>query len=301
MKINFINEKKATYSINMLCDVLGYSRDFYYKHNTRGVSARELEDVVLQDRIHAIWLGSRKTYGVPRVYAVLQAEGVKISAKRVSRLYKQAGCVSKHTKKHKYADLEPQNPAVPNVLERKFTVSAPNTVWATDVTYFQVGNKWAYLVVFIDLYNRKVVGWHVSKNVDTKLCVIGLQKAVALHNPPAGLLIHSDQGSTYTANDFKDSLSGAQMKQSMSRRGNCWDNAVAESFFKTIKTELDRKYWRTTEDLHLDVFSYIEGFYNNHRIHSTLGYLSPNNYGQVENTCVKGGTIEQYEKDTVSV
>lgn len=119
------------------------------------MSSRQLEDTTLQARIHTIWLKSRKTYGVPRVHAVLQAEGVKISTKRVGRLYKQAGCVSKHTKKHKYVNQQPANTPTPNVLERKFTVNTPDTVWATDVTYFQVGNKWAYLAVFIDLYNQK--------------------------------------------------------------------------------------------------------------------------------------------------
>jgi len=185
------------------------------------------------------------------------------------------GLVCKHTPPKYRVKAGPVGKA-PNILDRNFNPEYPNTVWATDVTYLRVWGTWIYLCVFIDLYDRSVRGWAMSTKVDTKLVLAALQSALGRSEYPTGVLIHSDQGSTYTALGFVDTLDEANLKQSMSRRGNCWDNACAESFFKTIKIEMDHNVWGTYDACYCEVFEYIENFYNTRRSHSSLKYKTPN-------------------------
>ena len=296
MKYDFITAKKAKYGVTLICDVLDVRRDAYYKHCSRGVGVRAQEDIVLAEHIHTIWVNSRHTYGVPRIRVELAKAGVHVGKDRVGRLFKASGCVSAHTKVHRYRKAE-KGQAVPNVLDRNFNPDRPGQVWVTDVTYFHVGRQWAYLVTYMDLFNREILGWAVSDKVDKELCLKGFRAAVAKSDlPTKGMVVHSDQGSTYMADLFKKALTDAGIVQSMSGRGVCWDNACAESFFKTIKTELEKNYWATLEELDLSVFSYIEGFYNPRRLHSALGQVSPRDY-MLAYSCGKGVHIKQSVKE----
>lgn len=231
-------------------------------------------------RIRHIHAESRRTYGAPRVYAELRDRGEQTSRKRVARLMKHAGLVGRQRRRFVHTtDSRHGFKVAPNALARHFSPAAPDQVWASDITYIPTRAGWLFLAVVLDLFSRRIVGWSMHAYLDRRLVLNALQMALAGRNPPAGLLHHSDRGVQYACDDYQLALASAEAIVSMSRSGNCWDNAVVESFFATLKLELvyDRDFVDHAE-ARTAIFEYIEGFYNRKRRHSTLGYCSPAEY-----------------------
>lgn len=227
--------------------------------------------------IKAIHEASRKTYGSPRVHAELCSLGIKCGENRVARLMRDDGIRAKHKKKYKATtDSKHELPVYENILNRSFDVVTPNTAWASDLTYIWTTEGWLYLAVVMDLFSRKVIGWSMRETMERKLVMDALSMALGQRKVAGEMLHHSDRGSQYASEDYQDMLHKAGITCSMSRKGNCWDNAVVESFFSTLKREWvhDCRY-RTRSEARADIFHYIETWYNRKRRHSTLGYLSP--------------------------
>jgi transposase InsO family protein len=228
-------------------------------------------------QIGAIHRASRRCYGSPRVHAELRAHGQCISRKRVARLMRRAGWAARRRRAFRLTTQSRHTrPVAPNRLARQFTAPAPDHVWVTDITYLATVEGWLYLAVVLDLFSRRVIGWATSDRLGEGVALEALGMGLARRRPAPGLLHHSDRGSQYASAEYRAVLAGHGMARSMSGAGRCWDNAVAESFFATLKIELDHAgAWRTRADAHRAVFDYIELFYNGTRRHSTLGYLSP--------------------------
>ncbi len=223
---------------------------------------------------------SDRSYGSPRVHEDLQELGIRCGRKRVARLMRENGIRAKHTRRYKATtDSAHSEPVAPNLLDRQFEVAEPDRVWTADITYIRTRAGWLYLAVILDLFSRRVVGWSMSNRIDGQLAVTALRRALRSRRPSPGLLHHSDRGRQYACGDYRDILEDHGMICSMSKKGDCWDNAVSESFFKTLKVERvnDRDYW-TREEAKIDIVEYIERFYNRKRRHSYLGYLSPVEY-----------------------
>ena len=249
----------------------------YYAWKHRKPSQRRKEDAVLSKAILASHRASRGTYGSPRVLEDLKERGFKISRRRVARLMVKEGITGSPRKRFLCTtNSKHTDDVADNILERQFRVQAPNAVWATDITYLRTGEGWLYLAVVVDLFSRRIVGWKMANHMRTELVLSALDMALGRRLPPAGMLHHSDRGSQYASHDYRAVLGKHGITCSMSRKGNCWDNAVVESFFATLKKELIyRQSWATRKLTRKAVIGYIEVFYNNHRKHSTLGYLSP--------------------------
>jgi putative transposase len=277
VKFAFIQVEKATVPVTVLCRVLGVSRAGFYAAQRRPVARRVVDDARLRVQIAAIHRASRRCYGSPRVHAELRAHGQCTSRKRVARLMRAAALVGRRPRT---VPVPPGpgslHPAAPNHLARQFTAPAPNRVWVSDMTYLATRDGWLYLAVVMDLFSRRVVGWATSDRLGEGVALEALGMSVARRRPAPGLLHHSDRGSQYASREYGAILTGHGMHRSMSARGACWDNAVAESFFATLKVELDPgEVWQTRAEAHRAVFDYIERFYNAERRHSTLGYRSP--------------------------
>jgi putative transposase len=219
-------------------------------------------------------------YGAPRIQGELAKEGERVSRKRVARLMRECGLCAKTARKYKATtDSNHSLPVAPNLLERRFDVDRPNAVWVSDITYLWTRQGWMFLAVIIDLYSRRVVGWSLRERMTAELVCEALDAAVRARRPPNELVFHSDRGSQYASKAFRRRLFRYRMRQSMSRKGNCWDNAVAESFFATLKKELVRNHIFPTRDAaRTDVFEHIEVFYNRRRAHSLLGYETPTSF-----------------------
>jgi len=260
-----------------MCDVLGVSPSAYYAWVGEQEAAHARRDAELRARIHALFVQFKGRYGAPRLHNELAKEGARVSRKRVARLMRESAIRAKTARKYKATtDSKHALPVAPNLLERHFEVFAPNAVWVSDITYLWTRQGWLYLAVIVDLYSRKVVGWSLRGRMTADLVCEALDAAVLARRPPPGLLFHSDRGSQYASKIFRRRLFRYRMRQSMSRKGNCWDNAVAESFFATLKKELVRNHaFPTREAARSDVFEYIETFYNRRRAHSLLGYETP--------------------------
>jgi putative transposase len=262
-----------------MCDVLEVHRSGYYKWRKRGVTEREQRRVDLLSRIKEIFFDeSRQTYGSPRIYNQLQQEGWKVNHKTVERLMKENGISPQRRRRYKSTtDSKHPLPVNDNVLNREFSADRPNEAWVSDITYVETHEGWLYLAAFIDLYSRKVVGWSMSKSLDAEVVVNAYQ--MALNNRGTHpLVVHSDRGCQYASALFRKILSDHCI-QSMSRKGNCWDNAVSESFWKTLKSELVYHHsFRTRDEARTAIFEYVEIFYNKRRSHSSLGYLSPEEF-----------------------
>jgi putative transposase len=273
-----VNAEKAHYPIAVLCEALDVSRSGFYAWARRLPSARSKADARLTVEIVATHEKSRKRYGSPRVHRALRRKGVRVGEKRVARLMRRNGLVARQ-KRHfrRTTDSNHTNPVAPNVVARDFEPSAPNHVWAGDVTYIATGEGWSYLAVLLDLYSRRVVGWAMSATNDTDLALAALQRAVrGRHLVPPGLVHHTDRGSPYASSDYRAALIEHAMVASMSRTGDCWDNACAETFFATLRAELvDDECYSTRCDAERSIGEYIEGFYNVERLHSHLDYVSP--------------------------
>ncbi len=277
MRFRFIEAEKALYPIRLLCRCLAVSRSGYYAWRKRPVSARVQQDARLRVEISAAHSASRRTYGSPRILRDLREEGHRVSRKRVARLMRELGLEGRRKRRFRATtDSQHRFPVAPNLLKRDFDVEAPNTAWVTDITYLATLEGWLYLAVILDLFSRRVVGYAMSERIDRELVLEALREALA-HRPGARDLVHhSDRGSQYASHDYREALDQAGIMCSMSRRGNCWDNAVAESFFGTLKVELlyelPLQTGRATRNA---VADYIENFYNVRRRHSSLDYRSP--------------------------
>ena len=260
-----------------MCRVLKVSRSGYYAWLGRDESERASANRRLVGQIEAVHAASGGTYGVPRVWRELRKAGERCGKNRVERLMRAHAIVGIPKPRYKVTtDSTHRLPVAPNLLERQFTVDRPNAVWVSDLTCVWTTEGWLYVVPVLDLYGRRIVGCSMGARPDRHLVLQALETAIARRQPGPGLLFHSDRGSQYAAGDVQDLLAKHQMVASMSRKGDCWDNAPAESFFATLKSErVRRRHYRTREDAQLDLFDYIERFYNNRRLHSSLGYLSP--------------------------
>jgi len=283
MKFAFIAEDEVAFPVAVLCRVLGVSPSGYYAWARRPASVRAHRDEELGARVRAAHAASKGRYGSPRVHAELCANGEKVGRKRVARLMKAANLAGR--KRRKFRSTTDSNhafPIAPNVLERDFTATAPNEVWVTDITSIWTREGWLYLAAILDLFSRRIVGWATSANIDRHLALSALEMALRERRPREGLVHHSDRGSTYASSDYRDALDAHGLECSMSRKGDCWDNAVAESFFATLKKELtNRRSWPSKAELRTEVFDYIEVFYNRERRHSTLGQRSPADYEKI--------------------
>jgi putative transposase len=274
----FIAAKKAEHSIKTMCRVLGVSRSGYHAWTRREPSARALEDERLTERIAEIHRLNRKVYGSPRVHAELRmADGVRVGRKRVERLMRQAGITGMVARKRGRTTIRvPGVRVCEDLVDRAFLAAAPNRLWVADITYLRTWEGWLYLVAVQDVFSRRIVGWAMADHMRSELVTDALQMALAKRRPAPGLIWHSDQGSQFVSLAFGQQARAAGIAQSMGSRGDCFDNAVAESFFATLKKELIHgRPWPTKAELRTEVFEYIEVFFNRRRRHSTLGFLSP--------------------------
>ena len=259
-----------------MCRYLNVSKAGYYAWRSRKVSARLKRDAVLLDAIRLVHRQSRRSYGRPRIHVELQAKGIRVSGKRVARLMRFSHIKGKKRSRSRASGYPTgMLPAAPNVLNRQFTVRQPNRAWVTDITHFATSEGWLYLAVVIDCFSRRVVGWSTDSRIDAALAVTALRRALQ-GRPFDKLILHSDRGSQFTCREYSEFLKNLGITPSMSRKGNCWDNAIAESFFASIKVELkpDRA-WKTRLQAKTAIAQYIETWYNSRRRHSANGYLSP--------------------------
>ena len=273
-----VDVEKAHYPVQVLCDVLEVSSSGFYAWKKRAPSTRSKSDAQLAVDIAATHKKSKRRYGSPRVHRALRAKGVRVGEKRVARLMRENGIIARQKRRfRRTTDSNHASPIAPNVVQRQFEPEAPNQVWAGDVTYIATDEGWAYLAVLLDLYSRRVVGWAMSPTNDTALALDALRRAVRDRRVvPIGLVHHTDRGSPYASDDYRAALAAHAMVASMSRSGDCWDNAVAESFFATLRVELvDDERYRTRGDAERSIGEYIESFYNTERLHSHLDYVSP--------------------------
>ena len=277
MKFTFISAQKAFAPISVLCKVLEVSRSGFYAWIERGCSSRSAADEKLSVHIVAAFNVGRGAYGSPRVHEELKAAGFDVSRKRVARLMAELGLEGRRKRRFKATtDSKRDMPIAENILDRKFEVDAPDVAWVTDITYVWTAEGWLYLAAILDLFSRRVVGFAMSQHIDRALVLEALRVAVGRRVPNAGLTHHSDRGSQYASGDYQDALDELGVVCSMSRKGNCWDNAVAESFFATLKTEcVYTRRFATRAEARETIFEYIEVFYNGRRRHSTIGYVSP--------------------------
>jgi putative transposase len=279
----FIAAEKAEHSITTMCRVLGVSRSGFHAWTRRAPSARAREDARLTERIRAIHAEHRQVYGSPRIHAELVlGDGERIGRKRVERLMRLAGLSGLRPKKRGRTTIRvPGVRVCEDLVDRAFLAAAPNRLWVADITYLRTWEGWLYLVAVQDVFSRRIVGWAMADHMRTELVTDALQMALARRRPAPGLIWHSDQGSQFVSLAFGQQARAAGIAQSMGSKGDCYDNAVAESFFATLKKELVHgRTWPTKAELRTEVFEYIEIFFNRRRRHSTLGFLSPTQFEQ---------------------
>ena len=281
MKYAWIDTQRAHYALSEMCPVLAVSISGYRAWKRGGkVDRRRLTDAQLLALIHAIHDELKAAYGSPRMVLELRARGFSASKPRVERLMRENGIRARHKRRFKVTtDSKHKLPIAPNLLDRDFTPTAPNQVWTSDITYLWTEEGWLYLAIVLDLFNREVVGWSLKPRMTADIVTDALTMAWFRRKPAPGMLHHSDRGSQYASHAFQDKLTEYGMTCSMSRKGNCWDNAPTESWFNSFKNERVHG-WRfaTREDMTATAFEYIEVFYNRKRLHSMLGYKSPTRF-----------------------
>lgn len=287
MKFEFIDEHRTIWPITLMCRLLGVSRSGYYRWRKQPVSARKMADQALKVAIESVHQASRGTYGSVRVYWRLRQLKWRCSRKRVARLMQQTGLCGKK-RRHRFRPHTTHSdhtlPIAPNLLKQDFSAAAPNQKWVSDISYIGTTEGWLYLAVIIDLYSRRVVGWAMGKRIDRFLVLATLDMAICTRKPAPGLIFHSDRGSQYASTDFRKALVRHGMIASMSGKGHCYDNAPAESWFASLKVEcIDGVKYRSKAEARSCLFDYIEVFYNRQRLHSYLGYLSPQAFEQQYN------------------
>jgi len=276
-RYRFIHAERATYPVTILSRVLRVARSAYYAWARRGVSARAQADEELAAQIAAVHARSRRTYGAPRVHAELRAQGTRCARKRVARLMRAAGLVGCHRRRRARTTMtDPAHTPAPNLVARDFAAPAPDRLWIGDITYVATREGWLYLAVLLDAHSRRVVGWAMADHLRTELALDALTMALARRRPEAGLMHHTDRGCQYTAAAYRAALAARGVTVSMSRAGECLDNAMAESFFATLKAEIaDTQVWPSRAAARTAIFEWIEVWYNRQRRHSALGYQSP--------------------------
>ncbi len=282
MRFTFISQHEAEFEVTILCRVLEVSVSGYYGWRKRPTSQREEANARLGEKIGLVHQQSRQTYGSRRVGAALRAQGVVCNRKRVARLMRLAGlqgCDRRQQRPHT-TQSDHDQPVAANLLARDFSASAPNQKWLSDITYIETEEGWLYLAGIEDVFSRKIVGWAMDESLETALVERALRMALTQRQPPTGLLHHSDRGSQYASGDYRALLAQHHLTVSMSRVGNCYDNAMKESFWATLKAECATQPFATRAQARSALFEYIEGFYNRQRLHSALGYCSPAQFEQ---------------------
>jgi transposase InsO family protein len=284
MRYQFIEEHRTDWPVSVQCDVLEVARSGYYAWRKRPASAHSQRRAELTDHIRAVHaVHHQDAYGAPRIQQELVAQGHACNRKTVAKCMKQAGIQAKTVKKFRVSttDSKHAHPVAENIVARNFTPSEKNQTWAADITYIATAEGWLYLAAVEDLHSRKIVGWSMSERIDSRLVVDALEMAVQRELPGEGLVAHSDRGVQYASEHYQALLKNHGVTCSMSRKGNCWDNAPMESFFATLKKELvHHERYRTRDEARRSLFEYIEVFYNRVRRHSSLGYLSPLQFEQ---------------------
>ena len=278
MKFAFINEHLADHPVEVVCDVLEVSRSGYYAWKVRPQSPQRLRRIQLAKKIQAVHADNRRVYGSPRIFKALQAQGEHVSENTVAKIMRLSGLRAKVKRKFvpRTTDSTHCQPIAPNVLDRQFQAAAPNRKWAGDITYIPTDEGWLYLAGVIDLYSRRLVGWSMTDHMQSDMVADALSMALARRQPGPGLLHHSDRGVQYASDDYQGLLGRHEIQVSMSGKGDCWDNAAMESFWATLKTELvHHEHYATRQQARQSIFEYIETFYNRKRLHSSLGYVSP--------------------------
>jgi len=275
VKFMVIEKLRGQYPVTAMCEVLDVSPSGYYAWRTRPESARSRADRLLKGEIRSIFEKSRETYGSPRIHGELRDRGIRSSRKRVARLMREDHLHPKKARLFRVTTVSSEaHTKAPNILDRQFEVDAPDTAWVGDITYLWTAEGWLYLAVLLDLYSRRVIGWALSTRMTQDLAISALDRAFFERNPEVGLLHHTDRGSQYTSGRYQKRLKKKGLIVSMSRKGDCWDNAVAESFFATLKIELGNTF-SSREAARLALIDYIEVFYNRQRRHTSLGGLTP--------------------------
>jgi putative transposase len=280
MRYQFIRDHQQEYRVRRMCQVLAVSPSGYYAWRERPESTQAQANRKLLVEIRTVHARSRGTYGSPRVYADLRLQGFRVGRNRIARLMRLERLFGRRKKKIPYTtNSQHDYPVAPNLLNRNFQATRPNEKWLADITYIPTAQSWLYLAAVMDLFSRKIVGWSFADNLESSLVQRAFQMAVHNRTALQELLHHSDRGSQYAADAYQQLLLAKQIQVSMSRRGDCYDNAPMESFFGTLKSEcVHHRNYLTRQEAITDIFSYIVGFYNRQRLHSSLGYLSPEEF-----------------------
>lgn len=283
MRFRLIDRAKKEFPVHRLCDVLGVSESGYFAWKTRGPSRRQLDDMVLLAHIRAQFSASNGTYGSPRMHAELTEDGLAAGRHRVARLMRDNGLKALQKRRYKKTtDSGHGGPVAANLLDQDFACDGPDQKWGADISYIWTAEGWLYLAIVLDLYSRRIVGWATSDRLKKDLALRALQRAIALRRPSPGLIQHTDRGSQYCSDDYQRLLKAHGIIPSMSGKGNCYDNAMVETVFKTIKNELIwRTSFQTRRAAEVALGRYIDGFYNPRRRHSALGYKSPASFEAV--------------------
>jgi len=283
MRFQFVDQHRDEYPVARMCRELDVSRSGYYAWRKREPSKRSLEDQRLTVHIKAIFAASHRTYGSPRIHAELKAQGIPCGRNRAARLMRKEGLLAIQTKPRRVRTTNSNHkyPIAPNLLDRQFTADAPRKKWVADITYIRTGEGWLFLAVIEDLFSRRIVGWAMDSTLESTLVERALEMALTAGPCSPGLLHHSDRGSQYADHGYREIMETNGIVVSMSRTGNCYDNAAMESFFSSLKREwVNHRSYATRAEAKTDVFYYIELFYNRKRLHSTLGYMSPVQFEQ---------------------
>jgi putative transposase len=279
-RFRFVDAEKARFPVSLLCKTVGVSKSGYYAWRDRPPSKRSREDAVLTEKIREVHQRSRETYGYPRVHAELRTLGMRCGRRRVARLMRRAGirgCM--RGKKRRTTLRDPRAVPAEDLVNKNFVATAPDRLWTADITYLRTGEGFLHLAFVLDVYSRRIVGWSMASHLRAELVVDALEMAVWRRKPAAGLVHHSDRGTQYTALSFGKRLEDAGIVPSMGRTGSALDNAISESFVATLKVELvHTRRFPTRQAARSAVFEYLEAFYNRRRLHSSLGYLSPESY-----------------------
>jgi len=277
VKYAWIEKQRDSYPLEGLCEVLGVSASGFATWRRGPRRQKRLTDVQLLALIRAVHAESKGAYGSPRVWRELKGRGIPVSRERVARLMRAHDIRARHMRRYKATtDSKHDLPVAPNLLDRNFSPARPDQVWTADITYIPTAEGWLYLAVVMDLYTRMIVGWSMGARMTRDLVIDALRMAYFRRRPKAGVMHHSDRGSQYASGDYQEVLKGYGMIVSMSRKGNCWDNAPMESFFNSMKNERTHaQRYLTRDEARQDTFEYIEAFYNRSRRHSALGYVSP--------------------------
>ncbi len=277
MKYRFIMENRKEFRLGKMCKILEVSRSGYHKYVRRKMTQKRLDDQYLLEQIEKIYHNYRGVYGSPRIYKELRKQGFKCNRKRVVRIMRTHGIRAKTKRKYKVTTNSEHNyPVAENIVGQNFHSTETNKIWVSDITYIWTKEGWLYLCCILDLCSRMIVGWHLDVTLRSSLVIAALKQAIVNRGENPGIIFHSDRGSQYASDEVREFLNEDKMIQSMSRKGNCYDNAVMESFFHTLKSELiSFEQFNSRQEAKMKIFDYIEIFYNRQRSHSTIGYLSP--------------------------